>query len=101
VLSQVLESSGVGQHIQHRQARLCGSQDTIRFWPLAVTMLGMSFRDPLVVSRVVRQVNTFLDIPLPLHPLRLPLCRHIARRACGARQHLQPASSCLGTCHLR
>lgn len=45
--------------MQHRQGRLCGSQDTIRFWPLAVTMLGMSFRDPLVVSRVVRQVNTF------------------------------------------
>lgn len=32
-------------------------QDTIRFWPLAVTMLGMSFRDPVVVSRVVRLVR--------------------------------------------
>ena len=32
-------------------------QDTIRFWPLAVTMLGMSVRDPVVVSRVVRLVR--------------------------------------------
>lgn len=32
-------------------------QDTIRFWPLAVTMLGMSFRDPVVVTRVVRLVR--------------------------------------------
>ena len=34
-------------------------QDTIRFWPLAVTMLGMSFRDPVVVTRVVRLVRPF------------------------------------------
>ena len=32
-------------------------QDTIRFWPLAVSMLGMSFQDPLVVFRVVRLVR--------------------------------------------
>lgn len=32
-------------------------QDTLQFLPLAVTMLGMSFRDPLVVMRVVSQVG--------------------------------------------
>jgi hypothetical protein len=37
--------------------RLSPPQDTIRFWPLAVTMLGMSFRDPVVVTRVVRLVR--------------------------------------------
>ena len=32
-------------------------QDTIQFWPLAASMLGMSFRDPLVVMRVMVQVR--------------------------------------------
>lgn len=40
-------------------------QDTIKFLPLAVSMLGMSARDPLVVFRVVCQV---LAVPTPPPP---------------------------------
>lgn len=32
-------------------------QDTIQFWPLVSSMLGMSMRDPIVVARVMIQVG--------------------------------------------
>ncbi len=48
---------------------MCGGaapQDTINFLPLAVSMLGMSARDPLVVFRVVCQARLHFPSPSAL-----------------------------------